>query len=102
MRKLEAAMVAWKTRRILGMKEVKSKAMLVKDHDKDNVKQSTDVVELKQSRRKAYKDFKNFFDTISKQDNWLMLNRERAPPKVKQNFKASRGSQSHLRPANIS
>jgi len=53
MRKLEAAMVAWKTRRILNMKEVKNKAMLVKDHDKDNVKQSTDKVELKQSRRKA-------------------------------------------------
>ena len=53
-RKLEAAMMAWKTRRILNMKEVKNKAMLVKDHDKDNVKQSTDVGELKQSRRKAY------------------------------------------------
>ena len=38
MKKLHAVMSGWKTRQILKMKDVRNKAILVKDHDKDNVK----------------------------------------------------------------
>jgi len=38
--KLEAAMVGWKTRKILSMREVKNKASLVRDHDRESARQA--------------------------------------------------------------
>lgn len=38
--KLEAGMVGWKTRKILSMREVKNKASLVRDHDRESARQA--------------------------------------------------------------
>ena len=38
--KLEAAMVGWKTRKILSMREVKNKARLVTDHDRQSAREA--------------------------------------------------------------
>jgi len=46
-------MIGWKTRKILAMKEVTSKANLVKDHDTENAKQAIPPDELQRSRKKA-------------------------------------------------
>ena len=131
MKKLHAVMEGWKTRQILKMKDVQNKAILVKDHDKDNVKQSVSALELKESRRNAYRKFKTFYDKMERDSSWLMLHRNgpvpgkvinswRDSPSTRHRYSAfvtvdsvgsigsdgqkrgSRGSQSRLRPSNIS
>ena len=119
-------MLGWKARRILALREVRNKALLVTDHDKDNVRQAFDPRTLKHSRRQAFAGFKKFHDAIARGGDWLLLGRGPAPPRVRQNWQESgdrrirlnsldslasfgsdgqpkgRGSQSRLRPSNIS
>lgn len=63
-RRLNALINGWRVRRIMDLKEVKSRAQLIRDHDGARQLGQFSEEELAESRRNSVKKFIHFFETM--------------------------------------
>ena len=77
--KLEAVMVGWRTRRILRLKEAKTKIRTIKDHDALDLEDMD--MDLKVSRSNTCLKLIQFVNSLERDGQWIMMVRDNIKPK---------------------
>lgn len=80
-RKLEGVVLAWRTRRVLALRDARSKAQLIRDHDSANLGEDVGARELAESRKTAVKKLLSFIEAMEKNGQWTMLHQGAAAGK---------------------
>ena len=122
--KFNAMIDGWRVRRIMVLKEVKSKAQLIRDHDGARQLDQFSEEELTESRKNSVKKFIGFLDSMQSNGQWIILLHSHFSPSADKVYKipqtkeeeermlanmsspkrldaSRRGKQSRLRPTQV-